>query len=90
MKKTIDEIIKKITEQAEGRRLEAGYNGSHGDGGASKLEDALSFFTIGVKSGFLAAKEETELIEVPKQWEGYFIAEDPEYQEYLRLKQKFG
>jgi hypothetical protein len=87
MKKTIDQIIDKISKVAEDRRTSAGYAGERHDGGASKLEELLSFFKVGVKSGYLAAKEQTELLEVPTQWEGYFIDEDPEYQEFLRLKQ---
>lgn len=89
MKRKIEQIVDKITKIAENKRTSAAYSGERNDGGASQLENSLNLFTTGVKTALLAVKEKTDLLDVPKQWEDYFIDEDPEYQEFLRLKEKF-
>ena len=93
MKKTLKEISDKITSVAFNLREDAGYSGSWTDGGASVLEDSLSMFINGVKAalntaGIIDGVEDYQL-EVPKQWTKYFIEDDKEYKEYLRLKNKF-
>ena len=72
---------------------------------ASKLEQDLQFFLLGFKThadaiidefskgdwGVMGAqilKTEKE-IDVPTVWEKHFLCQDPEYDEYLRLKNKF-
>ena len=63
---------------------------------AKSLEAQLIMFTAGFKACQdvvifeinHVVEPETE-IEVPKQWEEYFEKEQNEYQEYLRLKDKF-
>ena len=94
MKKTLKEISDKITSVAFNLREDAGHSGSWTDGGASVLEDSLSMFVHGVKAGVNAWWCGKELVgdyqfEVPEQWVKYFIEEDKEYKEYLRLKTKF-
>jgi hypothetical protein len=85
----LSEIEKKIKLVAKQLRLDAGYSGLHGDNGASKLLESMEMFKLGVLAGMTATQNNTDLIDVPTQWSGYFITEDPEYQEYLRLKDKF-
>ena len=94
MKKTLKEISDKITSVAFNLREDAGHSGSWTDGGASVLEDSLSIFINGVKTGANAVGGFRGEIgdykfEVPEQWVKYFIEEDKEYKEYLRLKTKF-
>lgn len=96
MKKTLNEIQVKISKVSNSLREDAGYSGRHDDGGASSLEKSLSMFINGVKAAtdayidkhnkFLSGDTEYE---VPVQWRKYFIEDDKEYQEYLRLKSKF-
>ena len=50
MKKTLNEISKKISQVAAKKRLDAGYSGEWGDGGASNLEKELEFFKLGVSN----------------------------------------
>jgi hypothetical protein len=100
MKKTLNEIKVKISKVANSKREDAGYGGRHDDGGASSLEDSLSMFLNGVKSAtdayldkyiviqYKVLSDDTEY-EVPSQWEKYFLEDDKEYQDYLRLKNKF-
>ena len=94
MKKTLKEISGKITSVAFNLREDAGYSDSWTDGGASVLEDALSIFINGVKTGANAlggfrGEVGDYLFDIPTQWVKYFIEEDEEYKEYLRLKTKF-
>lgn len=105
MKRTLLQIVDTITQKAEEMRTSAAYGGEHGDGGASKLEQNLQFFVLGFKThkdaiidehgkgewGVMGAqilRSEKE-IDVPVAWEKHFLAQDPEYDEYLRLKNKF-
>lgn len=94
MKKRYEDIIESIKKEAEKKRESAGYSGSMGDGGASQLEENLKFFQEGyinglVTTGSLEGFQNRE-VEVPHEWQEYFIHEDPEYQDYLRLSEKFG
>jgi hypothetical protein len=87
MKRTVIQIIETISEKAKRLRDNAAYGGAHSDGGASKLEKNLGFFVLGFKAG-----GNTDLnteVEVPTAWTDYFFRQDPEYNEYLRLKSKF-
>jgi len=81
MKKMTDEFFEKISDQirknAEELRKNAAYSGEWGDGGATELLNNLMYYDLGRK----------QLI--PPTWESYLIKSDPEYDEYLRLKQKF-
>ena len=96
MKRTLSYIIEVITKEAESKRTSAAYGGEWTDGGASRLESELSLFIEGFKAcadhmiselNYIMDPEST--IEVPDQWKKYFIKEDKEYQDYLRLKQKY-
>ena len=88
MKKTLGEIKSVITKEAHNKRESAAYGGEWGDGGASKLEGELNLFMSGVKATVDVLSGDTDF-EVPEQWEKFFIKEDEEYDEYLRLKNKF-
>jgi len=90
MKKDIDEIQVAVLNEAKRLRDEAGYSGSHNDGGASRLESELNYFLKGVKAGMIEdIYSAYTYAEVPKEWEKYFIKEDPQYKQYLELKKKF-
>lgn len=97
MKKTIKEIQDKIKKVAADRRTDAGYAGSMSDGGASKLEAELDTFIDGFTASIQMCAEYSQLppdigvkpIEVPKRWQALFRDDDPEYQMYLKLKEKF-
>jgi hypothetical protein len=89
IKRKLSEIEGKIKSVAEQLRLDAGYSGSHGDNGAYKLLESFEIFKLGVLAGQSATQTNTDLIDVPNQWKDYFKEEDPEYLEYLRLKEKF-
>ena len=97
MKKTLSEIIEVVSKEAKSKRDNAAYGGEWGDGGASKIEEELNLFVEGIRACSNAYIEEfnkvlspdTALFKVPDQWTKYFIEEDKEYQDYLRLKEKF-
>ena len=100
MKRTLLQIVETITQKAEEMRTNAAYGGEHGDGGgASKLEQSLQFFVLGFKTHADAIIDEHGMeaqilrsekeIDVPVAWQKYFYRQDPEYDEYLRLKNKF-
>lgn len=96
MKKTLNEIKHKISNVAESLRQDAGYSGAHSDFGATELEEKLAMFIAGVKActdAYISTHNkilsgDTEF-EVPSRWEKYFLEDDKEYKEYLRLKDKF-
>ena len=91
MKRTLRQIVETITQKANEIRTNASYL----DGGASKLETNLEFFVLGFKThadvvNFLPLEIDFETeVEVPTVWQKYFFRQDPEYNEYLRLKNKF-
>lgn len=81
MKRTLLQIVETITEKANEMRTKATY------GGASTLEQNLEFFVLGFKThGGLDLNTE---VQVPSDWQKYFFRQDPEYDEYFRLKNKF-
>ena len=91
MKRTLRQIVETITQKANEMRTNASYL----DGGASKLENNLELFVLGFKAhadavNFLPLEIDFETeVEVPTIWQKYFFRQDPEYNEYLRLKNKF-
>lgn len=74
-------IIQAALKAAEVRRTNAGYSGEWGDREAVELESIVSAWTYGLKG------------EVPPQLKEYqkqVIREsDPDYQTYLKMKEKF-
>jgi hypothetical protein len=78
----IETIIQKVLKAAGDARDNAGYSGSHGDGGASGMEAGVAFYRAGMR-GVL-----------PDAWKAYakevLRESDPEYSAYLRLHKKFG
>jgi hypothetical protein len=82
--KYIKLICASVKVSAESARYNAGMSGSWGDGGASDMESRLKHWLDGVN---FALTGKTELYHhiIDK-----FEAEnDPEYQKYLQLKEKF-
>ena len=83
----IDSAIKKIEETIEKMKVDAAWSGSMTDGGASHLQNKLDIFTT--------MWDKTNLAEfrIPRFIKPYIEAaereEDPEYQNFLRLKSKF-
>lgn len=78
MEYSVDELIKAVKIEAENRKSAAAFNGEFGDGGAGVLLAQVKYFEMGRDGVY------------PKEWEKYKRHIDPEYQEYLRLKSKFG
>lgn len=74
----VDELIKLVLKDAHNRRESAGYSGRMDDGGARQTESEVKFYNYG-RAG-----------KVPPEWATFESQLDPEYQEYERLKQKFG
>ena len=93
MKRTLLQIVETVTQKANEMRTNAAYGGEHGDGGASTLEQNLEFFVLGFKTHADTTIDEhgkwEKEIDVPVVWQKYFYRNDPEYGEYLRLKNKF-
>ena len=76
-----EKIFRKVLNDAEERRYNAHAGGEQHDGGASKLEDQVKFYQFGQENI------------LPDEWLKYYhevmIEQDPEYTEYIRLKNKF-
>ena len=78
----IDKVISRIIADAEKRRRNAGLGGEWGDGGARALLEEVKFFNYG--RNYEADKA------IPPEWKFYEMEVDPEYEEFQRLKKKFG
>lgn len=96
MKLSLNKIKEKISAVAYELREDAEHNGAFGDNGAAKLESELAMFIAGFNACQEAVLfeikhivEPTVEITIPDSWRKYFIEEEKEYQEYLRLKEKF-
>lgn len=90
MKKTAEEIRVTVYGETKRLRMLAGQSGSHNDGGASQLESNCKFFLMGVKAADCEDVYSAHVIvNVPQQWEKFFIKAGPEYKEYLKLKEKY-
>ena len=77
MKYTIEELIKAVKIEAKNRADNAAYNGERHDGGSSTLLNQVKYYEMGMKG------------EYPEEWERFNRHIDPEYKDYLRLKNKF-
>ncbi|HEY5268389.1 MAG TPA: hypothetical protein VII94_04620 [Candidatus Saccharimonadales bacterium] len=73
-----NKLMELVLEDAADSEYGAGMNGSHHDGGASVLKMQVEYYRYG-RDGI-----------TPPDWNKYLKELDPEYQEYLRLKAKFG
>jgi hypothetical protein len=76
--KHVNLLIKQVLLAAKKTRDDAGYSGRHDDGGASRMEAEVLFYKYG-RNGT-----------IPPEWKKYEVELDPEYEQYQRLKQKFG
>jgi len=79
---TLLKLSKRMREIAHQKREDAGYSGSWGDNGARALEETCDAFEAGLQGKCPDAWKE-ELAKMQRE-------NDPEYKEFLRLKQKFG
>lgn len=74
-------LLMYVLQQAQTARTDAGYGGSHHDGGAGDLERQVEVFVAAL------------LGETPESWEKFAKAlrrnNDPDYQKYLELKRRF-
>lgn len=77
---TLADLIIHIRSIAAVKALDAAYSGSHNDNSARDLMFRLKAFVAGYSKDFDIWEDEIEELKIGK---------DPEYQEYLRLKDKF-
>lgn len=81
--KTIDieKLIELVLKDAHNKSEDAGFGGRMDDGGASVMRSQVEFYRAGLNKT------------IPTEWDKYvkkyLEIYDPEYSEYLRLKQKF-
>lgn len=73
----IDRVMELVLKDAEGLEMDAGWGGSPSDGGAGRLRDQVKFYKYGAAN------------ELPPEWKSYTDKLDPEYDTFLRLKNKF-
>jgi len=73
-----DRITALVEKRAKEVADNAAFGGCMHDGGASSLREQIEFFNCGRRRV------------IPSGWAQYEKQIDPEYTEYLRLKQKFG
>lgn len=75
-------VFKLIEKRAHEAEVGAGYGGEYGDRGASRLRELVEYFKYGLES------------KLPPAWQEYDDevkrVEDPEWETFLRLKNKFG
>lgn len=81
----LDVITKEVVRQAAEKSYNAGMGGEHSDGGASAMIDRLVNFLQGVSYG--ATRDHDNLSqEFGTIYDTILRENDPQYQEYLRLK----
>lgn len=76
-----DALIIGQMEEADDKRISAGYSGSWSDGGCAQMLDALRLFAYGWNHEF------------PPEWRNTIKQQenekDPEYEKFLELKKRF-
>lgn len=77
----IEKVIDLVLKDAHNKEEDAGFGGRHDDGGASVMRSQVEFYRAGLNNS------------IPKEWnkyvKEYMTMTDPEFSEYIRLKQKF-
>lgn len=73
----IEDLKQAVLDEAESRRLNAGYAGRMDDGGARLLKDQVKYYSLG------------QMGKIPEEWMKFATKLDPEYELYQRLKNKF-
>lgn len=73
----LETIFIMVEKEADKRAYEAGMGGHHHDGGSTVMKTEVNLYKKGMK------------LEMPKQWEKHLQTLDEEYDEYIRLKNKF-
>lgn len=81
----IKNMISFIRAEAAKKREAAALDGRHDDGGARELETQVKFFNY----GWDAANQPWSAA-LPTEWNEFAIHLDPEYEQYQKLKKKFG
>lgn len=82
----IQKIITLVLADANKRRESAGYSGRHDDGGgAREIENQVKFFSYGWDAAHSRSGNS-----IPIEWKEFEIQLDPEYEQYKKLKAKFG
>ena len=77
-------VVKAVKISAQNARDDAGYGGRMDDGGASAMEQRLDAWLDGIAFAQTGrTKLYSNILEQARK------ENDPEYQEYLRLKEKF-
>jgi hypothetical protein len=78
---TMELVFSLIEKDAAERENNAAHGGEHGDRGASRLREEIRFYREGMSGS------------VPSNWTVYYekakAMQDPEWEEYKRLKLKF-
>ena len=77
MEYKIDDLIKSVEIEADNREKGTAMRGAMSDDGAGYLREQVKFYKMGMDGVY------------PREWEKYTKHIDEEYQEYLRLKNKF-
>ena len=81
----LNEVVDRVLTSAAKAALDAGYAGEHGDNGASATVKQLKCFIDGIQYAVSGHSDVygTVIEQIERE-------SNPEYQEYLRLKEKFG
>lgn len=74
--------------KADDLRANAGYSGAMHDGGSGRVQDEANAFICGL-SGILPNGWNTEMAKVQMDFDQKVKEKDPEYKEFVRLKEKF-
>lgn len=85
VQQVVSRIEAAVKTSAHNARENAAYAGSFGDGGASQMEDKLKYWLDGIR---FAQTGETESYK--SMVEQFKREQDPEYQTWLKLNEKFG
>jgi len=97
MKHTLENIIK-VMEKIIHEKPEIIEHSGSNDRMTIVLNEKYSYFIKGIYASLISIKEmsnnfefttEELLFNIPVEWEKYFNIIDPEYNEYIRLKEKF-
>ena len=73
----IVKVMELVLEDAHNKAEDAGFGGRMDDGGASVMRSQVEFYRAGLNKT------------IPTEWNKYVKMTDPEFSEYIRLKQKF-
>lgn len=81
----VDKVISLILREAQDRRDDAGFSGSHSDGGASRLENEVAMWRMG-RDGVFPPEWEKYVEKAEKLFRIEAARKDPGYKDYERIK----